>query len=626
VIFKREILHRMALYHVPGGGIGSWLTDQTCDAVFERLGDLDISPLSAVQLNQLLVLAHEAPVSDGFFRFYWLKAPELHPYRLAGPPHCQSGWGRAGTIDSLDHLAWGLHRLYADGLMYFGNVRTAFRTLREFSFRELQDFFSVRRIDTQAIKRRGPALLLKPIARDRRYLISETACKSYGEKPQITSDLRNALLGAYAAHLAGGGGEISVEALLDNRLPAEFEGRRDAFKFSASEVLGQTITSERDIDSHYNAVALAFEESRRDALQNTRYYLSLLTDLDVYVATSMRTRDDFVKMANNCEAIFSDKRLKEMNLRYFDPTLSAAGGHEDKGLIECLMVKCAKALVYCRGEKESYGKDAEAAMALSLGKPVIFYCEQQGKFYKDVHPLSRLIQFETGIAVGAMIAETIEQVVELLTRTFENTMVYRLEGTKSDSLRLLEDLTGSVVRLQTSDELLSETFWNHYHSVPRKETLRAGISTVRSIARDASGTAQPSHPRGQERLPLEETGGLVPLAARQAAPPLDGSRRRPTPSTPPKPTAAGFPLSLDEVFDGVSKAKRSQITGAKRFTVFSEWLAAEGIAILEGIRLLRFVEATLVANGSRPHFIYTSAHLTNWYSEMSAGAMVGSRR
>ena len=42
--------------------------------------------------------------------------------------------------------------------------------------------------------------------------------------------------------------------------------------------------------------------------------------------------------------------------------MSAARGHEDKGLIECLMVKCAKVLIYTEGEKESYGKDAEAAM------------------------------------------------------------------------------------------------------------------------------------------------------------------------------------------------------------------------------------------------------------------------
>lgn len=38
-------------------------------------------------------------------------------------------------------------------------------------------------------------------------------------------------------------------------------------------------------------------------------------------------------------------------------------------------------------------------MALSLGKPVIFYCdqEQRSRFYKEVHPLSRLIEFETGV-------------------------------------------------------------------------------------------------------------------------------------------------------------------------------------------------------------------------------------
>jgi hypothetical protein len=63
---KSEILERMALYRVDGGGIGSWLTDRTCDTIFERLARIDDQPLPAVQLNQLLVLGHEVPVSDGF--------------------------------------------------------------------------------------------------------------------------------------------------------------------------------------------------------------------------------------------------------------------------------------------------------------------------------------------------------------------------------------------------------------------------------------------------------------------------------------------------------------------------------------------------------------------------------
>ena len=74
---KHQILEEFSLFSVPTGGIGSWLTEHTHNDVFARLGKCDEEPLPAVQLNQLLVLAHEAPVSDGFFRYYWLQAPEV---------------------------------------------------------------------------------------------------------------------------------------------------------------------------------------------------------------------------------------------------------------------------------------------------------------------------------------------------------------------------------------------------------------------------------------------------------------------------------------------------------------------------------------------------------------------
>ena len=182
----------------------------------------------------------------------------------------------------------------------------------------------------------------------------------------------------------------------------------------------------------------------------------------------MGLREDFRNMVRTCQEIFENPLLKDLKLRYFDPTLSAASGHEDKGLIECLMVKCAKALVYCAGDGASYGKDAEAAMALSLGKPVIFYCneKQRSRFYRDVHPLSRLIEFETGVAVGAMVTDSTEEVAKLLCRIFENKMEYKLEHVQERPgyLRLKETLTNSVVRLQTNDRMLTETFWNHYHN------------------------------------------------------------------------------------------------------------------------------------------------------------------
>lgn len=625
---KEQILDSMALYRVEGGGIGSWLTVETSDTVFQRLGAIDSDPLPAVQLNQLLVLAHEAPVSDGFFKYYWLDCPDHHPYSVRALPHFRSTWSRETAITSLNHLAWGLHRLYVDGLLYFGNVRTAFRTLRNLSYTELQEFFSAKRIDTEAIKRRGPPLPLRSIPRDKRYLISEMACKSYGDNPLLTSQLRVALHESHSRYSSNSTQPTTIRALLAHNLPAELHNVQARLTFSASEILDAPITCEHDISLAYEGAAKAFDNARKDALANTRLYLSMLTDLDVYVATSMRTPDDFVRMSQTCDSIFSDPRLHALNLRYFDPTLSAANGHEDKGLIECLMVKCAKALVYCGGEKESYGKDAEAAMALSLGRPVIFYCEQRAEFYREVHPLTRLIQFDTGVAVGAMVTGKIEEATELLCRVFENRLVYRLERTKSGSLRLKEEITGSVVRLQTSDKLLTETFWNHYHQDrDRKSALTHSIMPLnfeipRPSVSVSNAPAQP--PRKQAQLDLEDTTNVVKLAARSPAHSV--SPQKQTGSNFPAISNANpnqFPLSEEEVFDGISQVRRHQTTGAKRFAVFSKWLEAEKIDIIQGASLLRFIEATLKSTGARATFVYTHGDLTRWYQEMSEGYPTG---
>jgi hypothetical protein len=64
-----------------------------------------------------------------------------------------------------------------------------------------------------------------------------------------------------------------------------------------------------------------------------------------------------------------------------------------------------------------------------------------------------------------MVTSKVETVSELLYRIFENRMEYELEQRKPGFLRLREKLTNSIVRLQTSDALLRETFWNYYHKV-----------------------------------------------------------------------------------------------------------------------------------------------------------------
>ena len=135
---RRAILKLFSLLSLPDGGIGSWLSETTGDDIFRRLSELKRQPLSKVQLNQLLAFAHEAPLSRGFFRYYWLVHPSLHPYNIASlPVTYDDSWMSMGQIVSLDHLYWGLYRLYVDGLLWFGNVRTAYRALRTKTFEEL---------------------------------------------------------------------------------------------------------------------------------------------------------------------------------------------------------------------------------------------------------------------------------------------------------------------------------------------------------------------------------------------------------------------------------------------------------------------------------------------------------
>jgi hypothetical protein len=445
-----------------------WLSKKGHSHVFTRLSNIESDPLSKVQLNQLLVLSLDAGVSDGFYQYYWLSVPDRHPYNVTVIDDFVDTFPSQTHIVSLQHLRWGLKRIYTDALLYFGSVRNAYAFLRSKSNDELVEFFEKKRFNTEEIRKRGKALPLQQISKDDRYLISEMACKSYDLNGQSESEISKVLQEAYKDFISKNSNmKVKIIELLKGEyVKKNYNQVQYSLEFSADEILDAEVTSEEELNLKVNDISLKFFGARQKALSNTEYYLSMVNDLDVYVATSMRTRKDFRKMSETCTVIFESDKLRDLHLRYFDPTLSAADGHEDKGLIECLMVKCSKVLIYSAGEKESYGKDAEAAMALSLGKPVIFLCdeEQRKNFYKEVHPLSRLINFQSGVAVGCLITDSISEVSELLFRVFENKMEYIIEQPKPGYFRLKDKLTGSVVRLQTNYSLLREAFWNYYNN------------------------------------------------------------------------------------------------------------------------------------------------------------------
>jgi hypothetical protein len=442
-------------------------------ALATGLEALKVGSLSWARLNQIMHRCSQAGMSEGYFRYYFLESLLNHPYpvdKVLSPTSYTPLKGLT-EITTLQQAHWGLRRFIYDAMLYWGNFRQAYGDLRLLSFEDIATFFATKRINGQRIATRGAVVGPTPIPRDSRFLISEMACKTYEAKGPLrdTDHVRLALEGFRA--LRKEGAEVTPD-LLRSRTKAIAEGRNQQQLFELMfEDSPKVLHSEEEVVALYAGQSEAFQKARVEALQNTRIYLSLCNDLDIYVATSMRSRQDFRDMANTCQRIFDAPILNKYNVRYFDPTLSAAEHHEDKGIIECLMVKTAKVVLYFAQHKESLGKVSEYAMALSLGKPVIILCPEDARglelyaFYRDSHPLTRLVEFKSGIVNGAMVTHKVDDVINLLDRIFTNAMEYdlsRKDGTDAYYL-LRERLTGTTVRVVTDNKLLTEAFWNNWH-------------------------------------------------------------------------------------------------------------------------------------------------------------------
>lgn len=110
---------------------------------------------------------------------------------------------------------------------------------------------------------------------------------------------------------------------------------------------------------------------KRGEINHNAYLAS--DHLDVYVATSMRERHEYVYVNRIIKKIFQHDILAPLKLRVFDPTQAYCKNRVDKGLSEALMLRRAVCTVYLAQESDTFGKDSELASTLAQGKPVIAF-------------------------------------------------------------------------------------------------------------------------------------------------------------------------------------------------------------------------------------------------------------
>src|SRR5688500_16291467 len=97
----------------------------------------------------------------------------------------------------------------------------------------------------------------------------------------------------------------------------------------------------------------------------------------------MRERHEYLQISELGRKIFEHPRLRDLKLRWFDPTQAYCADRVDKGLAEALMLKRAKCTLYFAQETDTLGKDSELASTLAQGKPVIAFVPEPGDDYVD---------------------------------------------------------------------------------------------------------------------------------------------------------------------------------------------------------------------------------------------------
>jgi hypothetical protein len=124
--------------------------------------------------------------------------------------------------------------------------------------------------------------------------------------------------------------------------------------------------------------------------KNAKTYMET-QDLDVYVATSMRTPLHFATNWAFVNNLFHTEPLRSWNLNYFDPTRTYLQSRIQMGLLEFLMIKRTRLTVYHAQESDTFGKDCEAGVTLAHRKPVVVYVTRLLDRQKQMMDLYRIL-------------------------------------------------------------------------------------------------------------------------------------------------------------------------------------------------------------------------------------------
>jgi hypothetical protein len=327
--------------------------------------EIDIAGLAAIvnddsraidcsQLNELLLMVHKDRVEVPFFDHFF-------------GPYCT-----IGTIPQ------GVERFQRAALLLYGNFVFGYRKLSrmkdlaEFN-REVAAASPDSKAEAAYFQDRQPKLLeIDRIDKD------QTPFVGYLSANEVRADHGRCKLLRVAA------AEVGASGTWDDLLAQvrEMAGKDEVAALES--IIGNYRAANPDADlrqlaeflkesfDHIERLTKTVDSVRARATRNQGTYLTW-DHMDVYFATSMRKAWEYKDLYEFIDRLMAAGEIKDLGLRYFDPTQAYTDNRVNKGLVEALMLKRARCTVYSVQDTDTLGKDSELASTLAQGKPVIAF-------------------------------------------------------------------------------------------------------------------------------------------------------------------------------------------------------------------------------------------------------------
>lgn len=273
------------------------------------LNDLNSKSLNYEQFNEVLLLFNQDRISNDFFNYFF-----------------------SDGIVTRKTLKKGIVEVRGLSILNFGNFKFTYERFSKSKKYEIEKYLGIHKINPKTLEnnyktRPSPIISLKRVNKQNTWHLG------YISKTLLDRE----------------------KTILDYTLQ-EYEDQKKYEEFKKIiQILEKEIDNNREIGNY-----------------NTEIYL-IWDYIDVYIATSMRKNCEYEETYEIIEKIFTDPRVEDLKLRYFDPTQSFCELNRNKGLIEGLMLKRADCTIYMIQESDTFGKDSELASTLAQKKPVIAF-------------------------------------------------------------------------------------------------------------------------------------------------------------------------------------------------------------------------------------------------------------